>query len=86
MVRKKKKVDTMKDTREPSIYILNCYPGKSRENFDRQDVGHPHDMYRGFLSRYVPKAQVKILFIADFETDLPGPDELALLDGIIWTG
>lgn len=76
----------MKDTREPSIYIFNCYPKQSRENFDRQDVGHPHDMYHGFLSRYVPKAQVKILFIADFETDLPGPDELARLDGIIWTG
>ena len=76
----------MKDTREPSIYIFNGYPRQSRENFDRQNVGHPHDMYRGFLSRYVPKAQVKILFIADFETDLPGPDELARLDGIIWTG
>ena len=70
----------------PLIYIFNCYPKQSRENFDRQNVGHPHDMYRGFLTRYVPHARVKILFIADFETALPGPDELALLDGIIWTG
>ena len=43
-------------------------------------------MYQGFLSRYVPQARVKILFIADFETTLPSADELALLDGIIWTG
>jgi GMP synthase (glutamine-hydrolysing) len=76
----------MTEDATPSICIFNCYPRQSRENFDRLDVGHPHDMYRGFLSRYVPHARVKTLFIADFETDLPGPDELALLDGIIWTG
>ena len=76
----------MTETKYPSICIFNCYPRQSRENFDRQDVGHPNDMYREFLSRYVPHARVKTLFIADFETVLPGPDELALLDGIIWTG
>lgn len=76
----------MTDKRDPSICIFNCYPQKSRENFDRQDVGHPHDMYRNFLSRYVPHAHVKILFIADPETVLPDSDGLAEYDGIIWTG
>jgi GMP synthase (glutamine-hydrolysing) len=76
----------MTENATPSICIFNCYPRQSREIFDRQDVGHPHNMYRGFLSRYVPHARVKILFIADFETALPTSGELAMYDGIIWTG
>ncbi len=70
----------------PAIGILNGYPRTSRENFDRSNVGHPHDMYRDFLSRYVPHAHVDVLFIADLETELPAGQDLASYDGIIWTG
>ena len=69
-----------------SLCIFNGYPLASRENFDRQNVGHPHDMYRDFLSRYIPQARVKVLFIADLATKLPTNDEIAAYDGIIWTG
>ena len=31
------------------ILIVNCYPQASRENFDRSDVGHPHDLFRDVL-------------------------------------
>ena len=33
-----------------SICIFNCYPQASRENFDRSNVGHPHDFYRDFFA------------------------------------
>ena len=68
------------------IAILNGYPKTSRENFDRSDVGHPHDLYADFLRRYVPNAQVDVLFIADPDTSLPTGANLNSYDGYIWTG
>ena len=69
-----------------SIAILNGYPRTSRENFDRSNVGHPHDLYRDFLTRYVPRAQVDLLFIADLETTMPAGANLNSYDAYIWTG
>lgn len=69
-----------------SIAILNCYPQKSRENFDRSNVGHPHDLYAGFLRRYTPQARVDVIFIADADTTLPSGANLNSYDGYIWTG
>jgi GMP synthase (glutamine-hydrolysing) len=69
-----------------AIGILNCYPRTSRENFDRSNVGHPHDLYAGFLRRYTPRATVDVLFIADDETILPSGAGLTSYDGYIWTG
>jgi GMP synthase (glutamine-hydrolysing) len=76
----------MSENARPTIAIFNGYPKSSRENFDRSNVGHPHDMYGNFLSRYVPQARVNVIFIADPETDLPTGAALASYDGIIWTG
>ncbi|HDL84852.1 MAG TPA: type 1 glutamine amidotransferase [Candidatus Acetothermia bacterium] len=72
--------------RSLSICILNAYPKESREKFDRSNVGHPHDMYRAFLSAYVPPAKVNIAFVADVDVPLLTNDEIAAYDGFIWTG
>ena len=48
-----------------TICILNGYPRASRDNFDLAGVGHPHDLFKNFLSRYVPGATVDVLFVAD---------------------
>lgn len=69
-----------------SIAILNAYPRASRENFDRSNVGHPHDLYANFLGRYVPQAVVDVIFIADEDTALPEGVALNSYDGYIWTG
>jgi len=69
-----------------AICILNCYPKTSRENFDRSNVGHPHDLYADFLRRYTPHAHVDVLFIADADTALPAGASLNSYDGYIWTG
>jgi len=63
--------------RKLSICILNAYPKESREKFDRSNVGHPHDMYRDFLSSYVPRAKVDIAFVADLNVPLLTDDEIA---------
>ena len=69
-----------------SICIFNCYPQASRENFDRSNVGHPHDFYRDFLIRYVPQATVDVRFIADLGVTVPTGVSLNSYDGYIWTG
>jgi GMP synthase (glutamine-hydrolysing) len=69
-----------------SICILNGYPRSSRENFDRSNVGHPHDMYMDFLRRYVPGASTDVLFVADPDMSLPTGVALESYDAYIWTG
>jgi GMP synthase (glutamine-hydrolysing) len=69
-----------------AIAILNCYPHTSRENFDRSNVGHPHDLYADFLRRYTPQARIDLLFIADADTTLPSGTSLHDYDAYIWTG
>jgi len=69
-----------------AIAILNCYPRTSRKNFDRANVGHPHDLYAGFLRRYTPRATLDVLFIADEDTTLPSGANLNSYDAYIWTG
>ena len=69
-----------------SFCILNGYPKKSRDNFDLAGVGHPHDFFKDFLSRYVPKATVDVVFVADVGASLPTGTGLTSFDGIIWTG
>ena len=69
-----------------AIAILNCYPKTSRDRFDASDVGHPHDMYADFLRRYVPKATIDIMFIADPDITLPHGANLNSYDAYIWTG
>ena len=69
-----------------AIAILNGYPRKSRENFDRTGVGHPHDFFRDFLKRYLPSAAVETWFVADPDQELPGGADLADYAGFIWTG
>jgi len=69
-----------------SICILNGYPRSSRENFDRSNVGHPHDMYADFLRRYAPRASIDVLFVADPDVSLPTGVALESYDAYIWTG
>ncbi len=45
--------------------IVNCYPAASRENFDRSGVGHPHSMFKDFLSREAPNASSEFVYVAD---------------------
>jgi len=68
------------------ILIVNCYPQASRENFDRQDVGHPHDLFRDFLAREAPNATTEIVYIADPGFALPDGTTIDDFDGVIWTG
>ena len=66
--------------------IVNCYPAASRDNFDRSDVGHPHDMFREFLRREAPNATTEIVYVADPEFSLPPDTAIEDFDGFIWTG
>jgi len=66
--------------------IVNCYPAASRENFDRSDVGHPHDLFKDFLRREAPNATTEIVFVADPDFALPPGSSIADFDGFIWTG
>lgn len=66
--------------------IVNCYPAASRENFDRSDVGHPHDLFKDFLRREAPNATTEIVFIADPDFALPPGTSIADFDGFLWTG
>ena len=69
-----------------SLCILNGYPRASRENFDLQGVGHPHDLFKEFFIRSLPKVHIDILFIADPDESLPEGTDLSSYDGYIWTG
>ena len=69
-----------------SICIINGYPKSSREKFDLSDVGHPHDLYKAFLDKYVPKAKVDVVFIADIGSSIPEGANIRSYDGYIWTG
>ena len=66
--------------------IVNCYPAASRENFDRSDVGHPHDMFKDFLRREAPNATTEIVYVADPDFTLPPGRTTEDFDGFIWTG
>jgi GMP synthase (glutamine-hydrolysing) len=66
--------------------IVNCYPAASRENFDRSNVGHPHDLFKGFLRREAPNATTEIVFVADPDFALPAGTSIEDFDGFIWTG
>ena len=68
------------------ILIVNCYPAASRENFDRSDVGHPHDLFRAFLAKEAPNATTEIVYIADPDFGLPAGTTIDDFDGFIWTG
>ncbi len=69
-----------------SLAILNGYPKKSRQNFDAQNVGHPHNLYIDAVRVYVPNAEFDVLFIADMDTTMPSGANLNSYDGYIWTG
>jgi GMP synthase (glutamine-hydrolysing) len=75
-------------TTEPrlAIAILNAYPRRSRENFDRTGVGHPHDFFADFLRRYLPAAALETWFVADPDHHPPSGAALADYAGVIWTG
>jgi len=66
--------------------IVNCYPAASRENFDRSDVGHPHDLFRDVLRREAPNATTEIVYIADPGFALPPGTSIDDFDGFLWTG
>jgi len=66
--------------------IVNCYPAASRENFDRSGVGHPHDMFKDFLTREAPNATTEIVYVADPDFALPDDTSINDFDGFIWTG
>lgn len=68
------------------ILIVNCYPRASRENFDRSDVGHPHDLFRAFLAQEAPNATSEIVYIADPDFALPAGTTIDDVDAVIWTG
>jgi len=66
--------------------IVNCYPEASRKNFDRSDVGHPHDLFIDFLRREAPNASSEIVYVADPDFALPAGSGIDDFDGFIWTG
>jgi len=66
--------------------IVNCYPAASRDNFDRSDVGHPHDLFKDFLRREAPNASSEIVYVADPGFALPPGTSIGDFDGFIWTG
>lgn len=68
------------------ILIVNCYPQASRENFDRSDVGHSHDLFRAFLAKEAPNASTEIVYIADPDFALPPGTTIDDFDAFIWTG
>ena len=68
------------------ICIVNCYPAASRDNFDRSDVGHPHDLFRAFLAKEAPNATTEIVYIADPDFALPAGTTAGDFDAFIWTG
>lgn len=68
------------------ILIVNCYPRASRENFDRSDVGHPHDLFRAFLAGEAPNATTELAFIADPDFALPAGATIDDFDAFMWTG
>ena len=68
------------------ILIVNCYPAASRENFDRSDVGHPHDLFKAFLAKEAPNATTEIVYIADPDFALPAGTTIDDFDAFIWTG
>lgn len=70
----------------PAFCVLGCYPRKSRENFERSDVGHPHELFKRLLLKHVPDARADVVFLAD--EDVPVPDEAAIgaYAGFLWTG
>ena len=69
-----------------SLCILNGYPRASRDNFDLQGVGHPHNLYRDFFVRTAPGVKIDVLFIADPDETLPEGADLSSYDGYVWTG
>ncbi len=66
--------------------IVNCYPQVSRQNFDRSNVGHPHDFIRNFLHREAPNSSYQIVYVADPDFSLPANTTISDYDGFIWTG
>lgn len=66
--------------------IVNGYPKASRENFDRSNVGHPHDLFKDFLAREAPNATSVIVYVADPEFSLLPGVAIEDFDGFIWTG
>lgn len=66
--------------------IVNCYPQASRENFDRSNVGHPHDLIRDFLGQQAPNSTNELVFVADPDFALPAGSRIEDFDGFIWTG
>jgi GMP synthase (glutamine-hydrolysing) len=68
------------------LCIVNCYPAASRENFDRSDVGHPHDLFADFLRREAPNATTEIVYVADPDFALPPGTTVDDFDAFIWTG
>ena len=68
------------------LCIVNGYPKASRENFDRSDVGHPHDLFQDFLRREAPNASSVIVYVADPDFSLPEGTSIGDFDGFIWTG
>lgn len=66
--------------------IVNGYPKASRENFDRSNVGHPHDLFKDFLAREAPNATSVIVYVADPDFSLPSGTSIDDFDGFIWTG
>ena len=76
----------MPQQRDNTIFIFNCYPEKSRKNFDLSNVGHPQDFIIEFLSRHFSEADLKVRFIADLDKALPSDKELSSCRGCIWTG
>ena len=68
------------------ILIVNCYPVASRENFDRQNVGHPHDLFKAFLHAEAPNATTEIVYVADPDFALPEGTSIADFDAFVWTG
>ena len=68
------------------ILIVNCYPAASRENFDRQNVGHPHDLFKAFLRAEAPNATTEIVYVADPDFALPAGTTIKDFDAFIWTG
>ena len=69
-----------------SLLIINPYPRESRGVLDQAGMCPADEIYVRVLRSLAPDARPEALFIADLDVPLPGEEEIAAHDGLIWTG
>lgn len=69
-----------------SLCVVNGYPRSNRQVLAEAGVSQADELYLNFLRRYLPKARLDVLYVADLDIGLPEGAALTSYDGYIWTG